>query len=112
MNLKQLSTLLRSVQGMDLGKKMTTNELSCFLIVVCGPDSTLGHVAKLAHLDHASVSRVMKSLTKLGRMGYEDGYGFVEVYDDNEDRRVRRVRLTRRGQTFASRLENLGGSKS
>lgn len=112
MNLKQLSTLLRSVQGMELSKKMTTNELSCFLIIVCQPDKTLGEVALLAHLDHASVSRVMKSLTTRGRDGKEDGYGFVEVYDDNEDRRVRRTRLTRRGQTFANRLENPGGGKS
>lgn len=109
--LQKVSSLLRSIHGLGFDKKMTTNEISCFLIVACESGKTLGEIGKDAHLDHASVSRVMQMLVNLGR-GEQNGYGLLETYSDATDGRLKRVRLTRRGQTLVSKLEKMGGKKS
>lgn len=104
--IQNLSNLLGFIHGMDSQKKMTTNEISCFLIVANNPGWTLGEVGVATHLNHASISRVMQMLCNPGR-GEKSGYGLLETYADKKDGRIKRVRLTRRGQSLADKLERL-----
>lgn len=57
-------------------------------------------------ISKSSVSRNVAALSQLHRLG-RPGHNLVEAYEDPEDRRNKRVRLTSKGRAVALRLAEL-----
>lgn len=97
--------LIRKIDPSDQLSSMT---ILILLYVMQYPDSTVKQIEKLAEVTKSAASRHILILTERGdRARARPGLGLVEHYEDNVDARVKRVRLTPKGDRLANDIAKI-----
>lgn len=92
----------------ELNPHLPTSTVLVFLYVVNKPDLTMREVEKLIGLTSSAASRHVLLLTERGDVARnQPGLGLIEQYTDDQDMRVKRLRLTPRGAALADALEKI-----
>jgi len=108
---KGLRTLYQAVQMFrDLDPDVPTATLATFLLVAEEGEGDI-HMRDLQSAMDSTTSSTSRNVAYLSahhRLG-KPGLGLVETYEDLEDRRFKRVRLTAKGRGLKARLTNLVG---
>lgn len=107
---KGLRGLYHSVQLFrDLDPELQSQTIVCFLLIAAAPtDIPMRDLQDTLDMPSSSTSRNVAALSKHHRLG-RPGLDLVETYEDPEDRRFKRVRLTARGRALRSRINLLVG---
>lgn len=93
---------------MDSSDQLSSTTVLILLYVMQYPDSTVKEIEKLADVTKSAASRHILILTERGdRARARPGLGLVEHYEDNIDARVKRVRLTPKGQRLANDISKI-----
>lgn len=87
----------------ELDPGMQVQQVSTFLHVMAKPDSTMKEIEQATLLSSSTISRHVMLLGDEGRGG-KPGLKIVVRYEDPEDRRVNRVKLTAAGRNVAQKL--------
>lgn len=89
----------------DLSPLMPIQQADLFLTVGLHPDIELGDLTKRVGQSYSSINRNYRALGTRTRTG-EPGLQLIESYEDPEDARRKRVRLTAKGELFLHRILN------
>lgn len=89
-----------------LNPNMTAGVISTFLNVMAKPGITMKELEHNTGLSSSAVSRNVQMLSAWVKKG-EKGFDLVETYDDDEDRRVKRVRPKQKGIRIYNTLTQL-----
>lgn len=104
---KGLQKLYHAVQLFrDLEAELPTQTVVCFLLIADADDDI--HMRDLQtslDISSASTTRNVSHLSVHYKPGVA-GLGLVEAYEDPNDRRYKRVRLTKKGDALRTRLLN------
>lgn len=102
MKLKQAIDLLSGVQKVD--PDMPVQQLMCLLFIAQEEEGTsLTEIARKANIGLATASRYVSSLGKMNRHK-EEGFNFVESYEDPMERRKKIIRLTTKGKIALKKI--------
>lgn len=92
-----------------LNSNIQAGQIAVFLHVMAKPGITMKELERATGLSSTGVSRNVLALSEWFKKG-EPGYNLVEAYDDDEDRRVKRVRPKPKGTRVYDTLTQLLGS--
>lgn len=91
------------VRKVDPSDSINASTILMLLYVMQYPDSTIKKLEQVSELGRSAASRHILILTERGdRARSRPGLGLVETYEDNMDSRVKRVKLTAKGQRLAT----------
>jgi DNA-binding MarR family transcriptional regulator len=91
-----------------LNAEMQAQQMAIFLAVAGKPNCTITELSVVTGHATSSISRNVAALGKFHRKGMP-GLDVMEAVEDNVDRRLKRVRLTPKGQRImAGLLERVG----
>ncbi len=82
--------------NMELSEKISTLALSILVQIDENPDVSQGQLGKLLKRDPMTMSQAVRSLQVTG---------LVESVQDKEDRRIKRLKITRKGKQVADTLK-------
>ena len=101
-NLDRVLSVVQTFRD-QLDPGIPAQQIELFLTVCRWPDIYMSDLANRLNTTPASASRNVAALGKVHRLGKE-GYGLLEAYEDPGNRRRKRVRLTRRGESFRKQI--------
>lgn len=102
MKLKQAIDLMSGVQKVD--PDMSLQQLLCLFFIAQEEEGcSLTDVARKANIGLATASRYVSSLGKMNRHK-EEGFNFVESYEDPMERRKKIIRLTTKGKIALKKI--------
>jgi DNA-binding MarR family transcriptional regulator len=102
MKLKHAIELLSGVQKID--PDMPVQQLMCLFFIAQEEEGTsLTEIARKANIGLATASRYVSSLGKMNRHK-EEGFNFVESYEDPMERRKKIIRLTTKGKIALKKI--------
>ena len=94
---------LELVRRLDPSDSLSASTVLMALYVMQYPDSTIKQLEKLAEMSRSSTSRHILILTERGdRARARPGLGLVSTYEDAQDSRIKRVKLTAKGERLRS----------
>lgn len=103
--------MLRSGLGQDVSF-LSLNHFAILLIIFEMEDERFGieaqEIHKLAGVEKSTANRIVHSLSDKGRM--RDGLGYIRVEHDVNDRRIRRIFLTKKGRFLMEQMATAGTS--
>jgi len=103
---RHIFPLVRVVEQVrTFAPELPAQQLELFLWTVLRPDSSMSELASRAGIKSSSASRAFASLSKW-RGHQNDGLNLIEMYEDSQDRRMKRVRLTEKGLRLARLMED------
>ena len=99
----------------EINDKMPAQTMWVFLMAVSKPEITLTELTNLSGLASSTITRNVARLGKIAKPGTppkddkpgtpaEPGYDLLDAYEDAYDRRIKRVRPTKKGVTLYNRL--------
>ena len=103
-NIRRVTQIIETFRVLD--KEMQAQTMQVFLLVAVKPGIQFGELMAATGLSKSAISRNVAALSRIHRKGHS-GYDLVEAYEDPEDRRHKRVRLTRHGIVLAARITGL-----
>jgi len=96
------------VRRIDPSDSMAAATVLVFLYVMQYPDSTIKDLEKVTELSRSGTSRHILILTERGdRARNRPGLGLVETYEDAQDSRVKRVKLTLKGKRLQQDINKI-----
>lgn len=99
-----LRGLFRSVERFrEVDNDMPVAQMSVLMYVALHPEATQREIIRDLDMASSTVSRSVASLSEVHRLG-KPGLGLLTWFDDPTDRRTKRLMLTRKGETFMTRL--------
>ena len=102
MKLKQAIDLVAGIQ--KINPDMPLQQLLCLLYIAREEEGcSLTDIARNANIGLATASRYVSSLGKMNRHR-EEGFNFVESYEDPMERRKKIIRLTTKGKIALKKL--------
>lgn len=102
MKIKEAIEMLAGVQRVD--PDMPVQQLMCLLFIAQEEEGTsLTEIARKANIGLATASRYVSSLGKMNRHK-EEGFNFVESYEDPMERRKKIIRLTTKGKIALKKI--------
>ena len=94
---------IEMIRKMDPSEQLSSMTVLILLYVMQYPDSTIKQIEKLAEVTKSAASRHILILTERGdRARARPGLGLVETYEDQQDSRIKRVKLTTKGERLAA----------
>ena len=94
---------IEMIRKMDPSEQLSSVTCLVLLYVMQYPDSTIKQIEKMTEVTKSATSRHILNLTERGdRARSHPGLGLVETYEDVQDSRIKRVKLTSKGQRLAS----------
>lgn len=104
MTMEKLSAAISFLRELD--EEMTLTRAAILLVVAERWDVSIAEIQEVLDLKQSATSRNVYGLTDRGatRDAKKGGLGLVETYDDPNDMRFRRVRLTDRGRQVIAKL--------
>ena len=94
---------IEMIRKMDPSEQLSSMTVLVLLYVMQYPDSTIKQIEKVAEVTRSAASRHILNLTERGdRARARPGLGLVETYEDLQDSRIKRVRLTKKGERLAT----------
>jgi DNA-binding MarR family transcriptional regulator len=91
------------IRRLDPSDQLSSMTVLILLYVMQYPGSSIKQIEKLAEVTKSAASRHILILTERGdRARARPGLGLVDTYEDNEDSRIKRVRLTEKGKRLAN----------
>lgn len=105
---KGLRTLYQAVQLFrDLDPELPTQTVVCFILIAnADEDIQMRDLQNALDTSSASTTRNVAHLSDHYKPRVP-GLGLVEAYEDMNDRRYKRVRLTAKGKSFRTRLNSI-----
>jgi DNA-binding MarR family transcriptional regulator len=100
--LRRLLSLLEEVRA-EFGQDLPTQTLRVFIDIALHPNTHMTAVAERLSMGKSSTSRNVSALTEYTWLR-QPGPGLVEVFEDPNERRIKRLRLTPQGVAVAERL--------
>lgn len=99
---------VESIARLDPSEALSASTVIVLLYVMQYPQQSLKQLEKLTGLTKSSVSRHVLTLTARGdRARARAGLGLVDTYEDVQDARVKRVKLTPKGERLAADIRKL-----
>lgn len=100
-----LETLLRVLMELQkVNPDMPLQQFMCLLVIAKHKDGlSLTDLAKKANIGLATASRYVASLGKINRHK-EEGFNFIEAYEDPMERRKKIIRLTTKGKIALKKI--------
>lgn len=96
------------IRRLDPSDSLSASTVLMLLYVMQYPDSTVKKLEQVTGLSRSSASRHVLVLTERGdRARSRPGLGLVTTYEDAVDARVKRVKLTPKGQKLASDIAKI-----
>ncbi|MCA3560532.1 MAG: winged helix-turn-helix transcriptional regulator [Aestuariivirga sp.] len=96
------------VRKIDPSDSLSASTVLMLLYVMQYPDSTIKKLEQVTELRRSSASRHILILTERGdRARARPGLGLVTTYEDAQDSRVKRVKLTAKGQRLANDIAKI-----
>lgn len=92
----------------EFGRDLPLKTLRVFIDIALHPGTHMTATAERLGLGKSSTSRSISALTARSRLG-RDGPRLVEATEDPDEGRIRRLRLTARGEAVARRLVGVKG---
>lgn len=90
---------LEMVRRLDPSDTLSASTVLMLFYVMQYPDSTIKQLEKLTEMSKSSTSRHVLILTERGdRARARPGLGLLTTYEDSQDARVKRVKLTPKGE--------------
>lgn len=90
------------VRKVDPSDSLSASTILMLLYVMQYPDSTIKKLEQVSELKRSAASRHILILTDRGdRARGRPGLGLVTTYEDAQDSRVKRVKLTPKGEQLA-----------
>lgn len=87
------------IRRLDPSDSLSSSTILMLLYVMQYPDSSVSKLEQLTEMSRSSASRHILVLTERGdKARARPGLGLVETYEDALDARVKRVKLTDKGQ--------------
>jgi DNA-binding MarR family transcriptional regulator len=99
-----LRAVLSNLQGGNID--MSLRHLEILLLVAEQEDMLMRDIETVLALPQTTVSRVVLEMLNTARKGVE-GMGLLETYEDPDNRRYKRVRLTKHGQAVMDRAARM-----
>lgn len=99
---------IEMVRKHDPSEQLSSMTVLLLLYVMQYPDSSVKQLEQMSGLTKSATSRHILTLTERGdRARSRPGLGLVEHYEDNEDARIKRVRLTDKGKRLANDIAKI-----
>ena len=97
-NLMKALLPIELVRRVDPSDSLSASTVLMLFYIMQYPDKTIKEFEKMTELTKSATTRNILILTERGdRARNRVGLGLVETYEDNQDARVKRVRLTAKG---------------
>ena len=96
------------IRRMDPSDQLSSMTVLILLYVMQYPDSTIKQLEKMAEVTKSAASRHILNLTERGDRARErPGLGLVMTYEDSQDSRIKRVKLTTKGERLAADIKKI-----
>lgn len=96
------------IRRMDPSDGLSAATVIMLLYVMQYPDSTIKQLEKMTEMTRSSASRHILTLTERGdRARARAGLGLVSTYEDSQDARIKRVKLTPKGERLQSDIAKI-----
>ncbi len=99
--LNKLTACIEEFRKLD--PEMQAQQMNIFLFIAAHSECSMADLSQASGLSQSSVSRNVMSLSRKHR-NRTPGHNVVESYEDYFDARVKRVRLTKRGERIINTL--------
>lgn len=96
------------IRRMDPSDSLSASTVLVLLYVMQYPDSTIKKIEQVAEMSRSSASRHILILTERGDRARErPGLGLVVTYEDTQDARVKRVKLSQKGERLLADIQKI-----
>lgn len=96
------------IRRLDPSDTMSVSTVLMLLYVMQYPDSSVKELEKVSEMSKSASSRHILILTERGdRARGRPGLGLVTTYEDPQDARVKRVKLTPKGQKLQADIDKV-----
>ena len=107
-NFMKLAVAVEKIRRVDPSDSLSASTVIIFLYIVQYPDRTIKEIEKLAEMSKSSTSRHILNLTERGdRARGRPGLGLVATYEDSQDSRVKRAKLTQNGERLKAEIAKI-----
>jgi DNA-binding MarR family transcriptional regulator len=94
---------IEMIRKMDPSEQLSSVTVLILLYVMQYPDRTIKELEKMTEVKKSATSRHVMILTERGdRARKRLGMGLVDTHEDAQDSRIKRVKLTQKGERLAA----------